>query len=468
MGAITTRSTVAALVPHFRCERWLAGCLQSLLEQTRPLDAIIVLDDASDEPPTDIVARHPGVTLLRADRNVGPYRLIQQAIEDFAFDAFLFQDADDWSARDRLERLLATAERDDAELVGSFEVRVLCDERDVQRVRYPTDVNRSLRDHPQGFPLLHPTSLVARSLVERLGGFASGMRFSGDAEFLRRAGHVARIVNVPEYLYFRRKRQGALTTSAETGLGAPAREKVQAALRERALYNAELVRAGAEPDLAPMSVAPPVRLELLCGPDVSSAASSVSSTIAESTVMPFAGGAPVVVVGPPRSGVELVAWSLGQAHDLRPALDVRWMPPMLRSALEAVDAAPARDERDRLRTERLEAIGRDIVSLLSPGRARIVIASSELCFDLPAIARAFPASPIIVLERRCEDVVAAMQSYPSVDGAHLSPLAARDLCRRASAACREAAASLGSYRVSRMSIESQLANPDSTLRALDH
>ena len=46
------------------------------------------------------------MTLLHADRNVGPYRLVQQVIEDTDYDAYLFQDADDWSAPDRLEQLL--------------------------------------------------------------------------------------------------------------------------------------------------------------------------------------------------------------------------------------------------------------------------------------------------------------------------------------------------------------------------
>ena len=65
-----------------------------------------MIDDASDEPPLEIVARLPHVTLLHADRNVGPYRLVQQVIEETDYDAYLFQDADDWSAPDRLEQLL--------------------------------------------------------------------------------------------------------------------------------------------------------------------------------------------------------------------------------------------------------------------------------------------------------------------------------------------------------------------------
>ena len=44
-----------ALIPHFKCEQWLDDVLASLRAQTRPLDGIVVIDDASGEPPIEIV-----------------------------------------------------------------------------------------------------------------------------------------------------------------------------------------------------------------------------------------------------------------------------------------------------------------------------------------------------------------------------------------------------------------------------
>jgi glycosyltransferase involved in cell wall biosynthesis len=272
---LTRDATVLALVPHYRCEEWLADCLESLLEQSRSLDGIVVLDDASAEPPLEIVRRFPGVTLLAAEENSGPYRLIQAAIERTRYDAYLFNDADDWSARDRLEILLAAAEATGAELIGSQEVRILTDEVEALTISYPVDVNAALREQPRSFALLHPTSLVARSLVMRLGGFATGLRFSGDAEFLHRAGHAARVVNVPEHLYFRRHRAGALTTAPETGLESAARRQVHERLWNRAVENAERVAAGRAPDLRPLSQAEPLRLSHLHGPFLRAASHDV-------------------------------------------------------------------------------------------------------------------------------------------------------------------------------------------------
>jgi glycosyltransferase involved in cell wall biosynthesis len=259
-------SAVAALIPHHRCEHWLPECVESLVRQTRPLDAIVVIDDASDVPPMDIVRRFPAVTLLRATENVGPYRLIQQVMNETTYDAYLFQDADDWSAADRLEALLREAERTGAEMVGGQEVRVRCMDGEILPFPRPLDANAALAEDPASFPVLHPTSLVSRDLVMRVGGFASGMRFGGDAEFLRRAACVARVVNAPHFGYFRRIRPGSLTMARDTGLRSAARRTLIQALRARALANAEAMKHGYPPDLTPYKTAGPVRLDHLAGP----------------------------------------------------------------------------------------------------------------------------------------------------------------------------------------------------------
>jgi glycosyltransferase involved in cell wall biosynthesis len=263
---ILMTSSVAALIPHYNCQKWLRDCLESLVAQTRPLQGIIVIDDGSLEPPKNIAEQFPQVTLLASSENVGPYRLIQEVINSTDFDAYLFNDADDWSSRERLDTLLADAERTGAELVGSQEVRILCNESDSVLRSFPVDVNQALSEYPHCFPLLHGTSLVARHLVRRIGGYSTGMRFGGDAEFLRRATHAARIINSPKFCYFRRIRSGALTVAPETGLQSPGRIRLQNILRERALSNAKRVAAGDKPDLKPYKSASPIALMHVAGP----------------------------------------------------------------------------------------------------------------------------------------------------------------------------------------------------------
>lgn len=259
------RPTVLALVPYWQCEPWLSRCLTSLCQQTHPLTHIVVIDDASAQPPLEIVQQFANVTLLVAPKRVGPYRLIQSVIDETDYDAYLFQDADDWSSCDRLETLLQTARTSGAELVGAQEIRVLESTSQLQAVGYPLDVNRALA-HSPGHPLLHPTSLVTRSLVQRSGGFATGLTFGGDTEFLLRAHWLARVVNSPRYCYFRRKRPHSLTTAPETGLGSPARQSLTRAIKQQAMAYAQAVACGQKPDLSPLRVAPEIELLHRWGP----------------------------------------------------------------------------------------------------------------------------------------------------------------------------------------------------------
>jgi glycosyltransferase involved in cell wall biosynthesis len=268
---LTRSSSVLAIVPHYQCEPWLGDCLDSLVRQTRPPDGIVVIDDGSGAPPTDIVRQFPAVTLLTSSENVGPYRLSQTVIEQTGYDAYLFQDADDWSGPTRLELELAEAERTGAELIGCQGYRVLCEQGEVVPLIYPLDGNLALKKDPKRHVLLHPGSLVSRDLVLRIGGFSTAQKFGADTEFQHRAGHVSRVTSIPQFVYFRRDRVGSLTSSVDTGLASPLREELKRMEVNRAQISATLVAQGLQPNLGPLTVAGSIPLTHLEGPTLRSA-----------------------------------------------------------------------------------------------------------------------------------------------------------------------------------------------------
>ena len=83
------------------------------------------------------------------------------------------------------------------------------------------------------------------------------------------AHHVACIVNVGSFCYFRCQRLGSLWTSPETGEHSPLRHRQNAQIIARATRNAERVAAGRPPDLTPLERAAPVALEHVTGPRLS-------------------------------------------------------------------------------------------------------------------------------------------------------------------------------------------------------
>ena len=267
-------SSVLALVPHYKCEQWLDQCLSSLVRQIRPLDGIVVIDDNSAQAPIEIVSKYPEVTLLQAAKNSGPYALSQQVINETDYDAYMFQDADDWAPDDRLKILLAEAERTGAEYIGSQLLRVLCDEGEAVSVCFPLDVSRAYAIK-QSHPILHPTTLVAGDLVRRVSGYSTALRFGADSEFLRRVGFQALIINSNRFCYFQRHRKDSLTESPETGFGSAARLTLMENLKNWAEENRESLTSGSS-IVKPYAMAGPVRLAHLLGPQLKPARQGLS------------------------------------------------------------------------------------------------------------------------------------------------------------------------------------------------
>lgn len=413
------RSTVLALIPHFKCEQWLDDVLSSLRAQTRPLDGIVVIDDASGQPPVEIVNRHPGVTLLHAAENVGPYRLIQQVIEDTGYDAYMFQDADDWSAPGRLEALLDGAAATGAELIGSQEMRVFCDEPEAVPIAWPLDGNAPFRERATAFSCLHPTSLVTRDLVMALGGFSSGLRFGGDAEFLRRAHLIATVANVPYHGYYRRIRQGSLTTAPATAIGTPVRKQLMEETFARANANAELVAAGREPDLSPLRTAPPVQFDHVAGPALLSAGET-----AEPAVMPVPAAVTatdppqlVFVVGAERSGASALACALGEHPAVRLHMHGGWVGELASAIASGHQQALSDDPTafgiappaaDQLTATVLS----QQLSQAAGGRRHLVDAAWQHTRDAARLAELFPSARFIHLVRDVRSAVRALADPP--------------------------------------------------------
>jgi len=414
-------STVLALIPHFKCEQWLDDCLASLRAQTRPLDGIVVIDDASGDPPVEIVERHPGVTLLHAAENVGPYRLIQQVIEDTDYDAYLFQDADDWSAPERLERLLAGAEETGAELIGSQELRVFCDEPEAVPIAWPLDGNAPFEERPTAFSCLHPTSLVSRDLVMEVGGFASGLRFGGDAEFLRRVHWIATVASVPYHGYIRRVRQGSLTTAPATAIGTPVRKQLMEETFARANGNAERVAAGEAPDLSPLRTAPPVVLEHIAGPALHPAGSREPrpERPAPPPAPPVAECAPqpIFIVGADRSGATALACALGEHPAIALSLQGGWVGgAAARLAAVRTDTLaddPAAFGVDPPSAEAFAAPWAETIARQIGGTSRYVVdAAWQHTRDLAELVELFPDAHVIHMVRDVHSAVRALADPP--------------------------------------------------------
>ncbi len=243
---LTMDSRVLVVVSFYQCEQWLHACLTSLAQQTRPPDAIAVIDDCSPALPVDFLKPFPNVTLLSTTRNVGPEKILNNIIRATDYDAYMVQDPDDWCSCERLELSLRRAAQTGASIVGTEEFRLDVTQRKIDLCAYPLDVNDAM-SKLVSHHLLHGTILIARTLAMKIGGFDEKLKLNADIDFAARAWHAGRVVNLPNYCYYRRVRPGSLTTRVDTGYDSMARAFEEKFTKIRALRNLDLVRAGQPP-----------------------------------------------------------------------------------------------------------------------------------------------------------------------------------------------------------------------------
>ncbi len=507
---LTPDARILGVIPYFEAEDYLEAAIDSLVRQSRPLQGIVVIDDCSSTPPTRTLEKFPGVTLLRSGENSGPYRLIQEVISNTGYDAFLFQDADDWAATNRLEILLDLATRNGKELIGSQGHRLIVDEGEVVLYQHPINPELTFQTTPKSKPVHHPTSLVTRDLIQRVGGFANALPFSGDTEFLRRAATVGPIANTAEFIYVYRTRSDSLTGSEETGVHTAVRRELWSIQHPRAQWIADRANAGLGPILAPMAVTSPPTLEHLSGPALLGvdgrpwphavevgigmpAPPRKASTRKSAAQPPY----PVFVIGAPRSGASILALAIAQLPNFKLSLDPTWLTNLsssLHLAFTSVEESETVNDLEiqRIDTEQFAAhFGaaahdlllrgidpsvaapfedehlRQLRTQVRPIQTRIVAEGEKLAQHGFELYRLFPHARFVHVLRDPDEVVAAHQKdkrmlYRS-RFVYLDEEQAYDKWIEAVQAARDLEVALGSDKVMRVDRSAMMANPETSL-----
>jgi hypothetical protein len=169
---------VTVIMSVFKADQSLFTALRSLSAQTWPHLQVLVVDDRSPDEFLPLIEEAVGLDdrfeLHRMRENGGTYRIRNFAIARAAGDFITFQDSDDWSHPERIERQLRPL-LDDQDLVATMS----------RSVRVFSDLSASKMGYA---PLRrNVSSLFLRKdrVMSDLGGFDE-TRKSADSEFLER------------------------------------------------------------------------------------------------------------------------------------------------------------------------------------------------------------------------------------------------------------------------------------------
>lgn len=209
------------LLPVWNAGRYLNGCLRSLSRQTFSDFEVVAVDDGSDDGSGRTLdawaGNNPGVRVFHRSHR-GLVAALNAGLELCRGDLVARMDADDAAHPKRLELQAALlADRPGVDVVSCL-VRHIPVHRIAGGLQTYEEWLNGLRTHEAMFrerfvesPLAHPSAVVRRPVLERVGGW----RDAGWAEdhdlWLRLFENGSVFAKVPRVLYFWRDHPGRLT-----------------------------------------------------------------------------------------------------------------------------------------------------------------------------------------------------------------------------------------------------------------
>ncbi|MDB5458717.1 MAG: glycosyltransferase [Caulobacteraceae bacterium] len=219
---------VSVIMASFNGAAYLAEAIGSVQRQTLASWELIVVDDASSDDSVAVAralaAGDPRIRIFQQPANRGPAAARNRALDEARGGWIAVFDCDDAMAPDRLERLLARARDDGAQIVADNQV-ICSSSLQPERTLLPSASVAELRTVGLARFIqsgcLYSTSpdlgflkpLICAALIDRAGArYDEGLRIAEDFHFLLRLLRLGKQIHIePEPLYFYRKHAGSIS-----------------------------------------------------------------------------------------------------------------------------------------------------------------------------------------------------------------------------------------------------------------
>ncbi len=202
-----TPPQVSVLMPVYNASRYLEAAIASIQAQTYTHFELLLVDDASLDDSWKILQRlaaaDPRLRLFRNAQNRGvPYsrNLLFENVSP-ASEYLAIMDSDDLAKPERLALQVAYL-RSHSELQGVGSALEIINEegRVIARRGYECTPPKILRQSLSANPFAHPSLLLRRSLLSKIGQYNESFRSCEDYDFLMRALERYSLANLPEAL----------------------------------------------------------------------------------------------------------------------------------------------------------------------------------------------------------------------------------------------------------------------------
>ncbi len=196
---------ISVLMPVYNAKRYLREAMQSILDQDFPDYEFIIVDDGSTDRSTqflhEFAKRDPRIRIITRP-NTGIVGALNDGLARCTAPLVARMDADDVALPNRLAKQVAYLNANPAcVLVGS---RVLL--MDSERLPIREWVDEFTHDQidqahlHRGWPVVHPTVLMRRDAVMKVGGYRQQYATLEDLDLFLRLAEVGQLANLPQVL----------------------------------------------------------------------------------------------------------------------------------------------------------------------------------------------------------------------------------------------------------------------------
>lgn len=203
---------ISVIIPAFNAETTLSETLDSIQDQARNADEVIVVNDGSTDDTQTVASRHPLTPLVITTGNRGAAAAINEGIHRSQGELLAFIDADDIWEPDKLAlQEKSFKENPDVEIVFTHMEPFICSS-------VPRSSSRSLvfKSGPQPGYLIG-TMLCHRNVFERLGNLDASLKTGYFIEWFDRVKMAGVSFSmIPHVLMRRRIRPGTLSQRSAT------------------------------------------------------------------------------------------------------------------------------------------------------------------------------------------------------------------------------------------------------------
>lgn len=212
---------VSVVMPVYNGGPYLRPAVKSILAQTLGDFELIAVDDGSKDDSLSVLrefaAGDPRVRVISRP-NTGIVGALDDGLAAARGEFIARMDSDDLSTPDRFEKQVKfLREHPDHVLVGSQVLLIdpnglaLCAKRDTEYAHDAIDAA-----HLAGrWPLVHPTVMMRRAAIERIGGYRAKYQWLEDLDLFLRLAETGKLANLPDVLLHYRLHTGSVCATRD-------------------------------------------------------------------------------------------------------------------------------------------------------------------------------------------------------------------------------------------------------------